>query len=241
MESYMIGKWLSFAALVVVGGVMLSLASCGRDQQLVSIQVQPNTETFGDASTPPPLDAGLQVQLRALGSYIHPPVTKDITSQVTWSSNDAQMFTVDSSGVLTVVGQSCGSTLIAATVTTNKSSGGISSNGALVTGYMTGNVVCFSSSGSGGGGGGPSGPTITLTFAGTGTGTVTSNPVGLSCASSAGSCAGTFPSGTNLTLSASATGTFGGWSGGCDSTSGSGLNCVINNLTAPRAVTATFN
>jgi len=234
------GKWLSVAALVVVGGVLLSLASCGRDQQLVSIQVQPTTETFGDAKTPPPLDAGLQVQLRALGSYIHPPVTKDITSQVTWSSNDPQMMTVDSSGMLTVVGQSCGSTLIAATVTTNTSSGGISSHGALVTGYMTGNVVCFSSSGSGGGGG-ASGPTITLTFGGSGTGTVTSTPTGLSCASSAGSCVATFPSGANLTLTASPTGNFGGWSGGCDSTSGSGLNCVINNLTAPRAVTATFN
>jgi hypothetical protein len=236
------GQWLSMAALTVVGGVLVSLASCGRDQQLVSIQVQPNTETFGDAKTPPPLDAGLQVQLRALGSYIHPPVTKDITTQVTWSSNDPQMMTVDSSGMLTVVGQSCGSTLIAATVTTNTSSGGISSHGALVTGYMTGNVVCFSSSGSGGGsGGGASGPTITLTFGGTGTGTVTSNPVGLSCASAAASCAATFPSGTNVKLTASPDGTFGGWSGGCDSTSGSGLDCVINNLTAPRAVTATFN
>jgi hypothetical protein len=200
--------------------------------------VQPNTETFGDASTPPPLDAGLQVQLRALGTYIHPPVTKDITSQVTWSSNDAQMFTVDASGMLTVVGQACGSTLISATVTTNTSSGGVSSHGALVTGYMTANVVCFTSSGSGGG---ASGPTITLTFGGTGTGTVTSNPVGLSCASSAASCAATFPSGTNLKLTASPNGTFGGWSGGCDSTSGSGLDCLINNLTAPRAVTATFN
>jgi hypothetical protein len=230
-------KW-SMAALAVVGGVLIALASCGRDQQLVSIQVQPNTETFGDASTPPPLDAGLQVQLRALGSYIHPPVTKDITSQVTWSSNDAQMFTVDASGMLTVVGQACGSTLISATVTTNTSSGGVSSHGALVTGYMTANVVCFTSSGSGGG---ASGPTITLTFGGTGTGTVTSNPVGLSCASSAASCAATFPSGTNLKLTASPNGTFGGWSGGCDSTSGSGLDCVINNLTAPRAVTATFN
>ena len=27
------------------------------------------------------------MQLRALGTYIHPPVTKDITNQVTWESN----------------------------------------------------------------------------------------------------------------------------------------------------------
>src|SRR5438067_11934582 len=115
MESCMKGKWLSVAAPVVVGGVLLSLASCGRDQQSVSIQVQPTTETFGDANTPPPLDAGLQVQLRAPGSYLHPPVTKDITSQVTWSSNQPQMMTVDSSATSTAGGPSCGSTLSAAT------------------------------------------------------------------------------------------------------------------------------
>lgn len=230
-------KYLSMAALAVVAGVLVSLSSCGRDQQLVSIQVQPTSETFGASDIPVSADAGAQVQLRALGTYIHPPVTKDITTQVTWSSNTPQMMTVDSSGLLTVTGLSCGGTLISATMTTNTSTGGISSNGALVTGSMTGNVTCFSS-GSGGGGG--SGPSITLTFQGTGTGTVASSPSGLSCASSVGTCSATFPSGSTVTLTATPSGTFGGW-GGCDSTTGSGLGCVINNVTAARAVTATFN
>ena len=232
-------KWLSVAALFVCGGVLLSVSSCGRDQQLVSIQIQPATETFGAANVPVSADAGLQVQARALGTYIHPPVTKDITSQVTWTSNTPQMMTVDSAGLVTVTGDSCGGTLISATMTTNTSSGGISSKGALVTGYMTGNVVCFTGSGSGGGG--ASGPILTLAFGGTGSGTVTSNPSGLSCASSATSCSATFPSGSNITLTANPSGTFGGWSGGCDSTTGNGLQCVINNLTSPRGVTATFN
>jgi hypothetical protein len=226
---------LSIAALVVCGGVVFNLSSCGRDQQLVSIQIQPSTETFGDANTPVAADAGLQVQLRALGTFIHPPVTKDITSQVTWSSNTPQMMTVDAAGLVTVTGQACGNTLISATVTTDTSSGGISSKGALVTAFMTGNVVCSN------GTGGPSGASISLSFQGTGTGTVTSTPSGLSCASSAGSCAATFASGTDLTLTANPSGTFGGWSGGCDSTSGNGLQCVINNVTSRRAVTATFN
>ena len=240
-ESCMKGKWLSVVALAVLGGLLFSVSSCGRDQQLVSIQIQPNTETFGSSDTPPQSDAGLQVQLRALGTYIHPPVTKDITSQVTWFSNDTQMMTVDASGMLTAVGQSCGSTLVSATVKTNTSSGGVSSNGAIVTGYMTGNLVCFTGSGTGGGGGGGSGPSITLTFLGTGSGQVTSNPTGLSCASSVGTCSAPFPSGSTVTLTAAPTGTFGGWGGGCDSVTGSGLICTINNLTAARAVTATFN
>jgi len=231
------GKWLSIAALAVFGGVVFNLSSCGRDQQLVSIEIQPSTETFGDSKIPVAADAGLQIQLRALGTYIHPPVTKDITSQVTWSSNTPQMMTVDSSGLVTVTGQACGDTLISATVTSNTSSGGISSKGALVTAYMTGTVVCFTGTGTAG----SSGANVTLAFQGSGSGTITSNPSGLSCASSAGSCAAVFASGTSLTLTANPFGTFGGWSGGCDSTGGNGLQCVINNVTSPRTVTATFN
>jgi len=46
------GKWLSFVVLVAAGGMLFSLSSCGRDQELVSIQIQPSAETFGDANTP---------------------------------------------------------------------------------------------------------------------------------------------------------------------------------------------
>jgi hypothetical protein len=109
----------------------------------VSITIIPDTETFGDAKIPVDLDAGLNVQLRALGSYIHPPVTKDITNQVTWVSNTPQMVTVSSTGLITVTGLACGGTIISATITTNHSPGNISSTGAIVTGNMTANVVCF--------------------------------------------------------------------------------------------------
>src|SRR5437899_7044730 len=166
-EHSMNGKWLSIAVLVAVAGLFFGLNGCGRSQELVSIQVQPASETFGAANILVRDDAGLTVQLRALGTYIHPPVTKDITSQVTWASNDTQMMTVDSTGLLTVTGISCGGSLISATITTNKSQGGVSSSGAIVAGYMTGNVVCFTGSGGGGA------PALTLTFGGTGSGTVT--------------------------------------------------------------------
>jgi hypothetical protein len=133
--------------VVFVGGCLLGLPSCGHDQQLVGITIQPSTETFGDAKTPVFLDRGATVQLRALGSYIHPPVTKDITTQVTWASNTPAMVTVDpKSGVITATGEVCGDTIISATVTTNKSAGGISSSGALVSGTMTASVVCFTGS-----------------------------------------------------------------------------------------------
>src|SRR5262249_25872984 len=116
---------------------------CARDQRLVSIEIQPGTETFGASNIPVPANAGLSVQLRALGHYIHPPVTKDISGEVAWVSNDIQMVTVNSKGLLTAVGNSCGSSLVSATVTTNYSTGNRQSSGAVVTGAMNANVVCF--------------------------------------------------------------------------------------------------
>jgi len=207
--------------------------SCGHDQQLTSITVQPATQTFGAANIPVAANAGASVQLRAIGIYIHPPVTKDITSKVTWNSNTPQMMTVSSGGLLTATGNACGNTLVSATVTTNSSAGGISSSGSIVTGYMTGNVVCFTGSGGGGG----TSATLSVNFPGTGSGTVTSSPIGLSCA---GSCTTTFPTGTNVTLTAAPSGssTFGGWIG-CDGVVGQ--VCSINNLTGARSVAVTFN
>jgi len=227
------GKWSGIVALVVAGILSLGLASCGRSQELVSIQIQPITETVGAPDIPVAADAGAQVQLRALGTYIHPPVTKDITNQVTWASNDAQMFTVDATGMLSATGNACGGTLISATMTTNRSSGGISSSGAIVTGYMTANVVCFTGSGGG------AGPALTVTFAGTGTGTVTSAPQNLNCAYP-GPCAAQFPSGTMVSLTASpiGTSTFGTWTM-CDSASTANPCTLI--LSANRTVTVTFN
>jgi hypothetical protein len=216
---------LSGAALVAA--IILTMTTCGRDQQLVSISIAPSTETFGSSTTPVPADAGLNVQLVATGTYIHPPVTKDVTSQVTWVSNTPGLATVNSTGLLTATGQDCGTGLVTATITKNSSDGGISSSGAIVSGTMTVNVVCDTGS--------ASSPTLTITFMGTGTGTVTSTPAGLICTST---CTASFASGTPVTLSANATGTFGGWSG-CDTMTGE--TCVINSLTTDRAVTVTFN
>ena len=213
---------LMFAAVLCV----VALSSCAHEQQLTSITVQPTTETFGAADIPVSADAGLNVQLRALGSFIHPPVTKDITDQVTWDSNTPDMVTVSPTGLLVVTGVACGSALVSATVTTNVSAGNRDSTGAIVTGYMTANVVCFSTS--------SSGPTLTVNFPGAGSGTVTSSPSGLSCATT---CSAHFPSGT-VTLTATPNGsTFGGWSG-CDSMSGQ--TCTVN-LTSDRTVAVTFN
>jgi hypothetical protein len=229
------GKWLSMLVLAAAAGMLLGLNSCAHGQQLVSIEVQPTVENVGATNIPVEFDAGFQVQLRALGTYIHPPVTKDITNQVTWESNTVQMFTVNSTGMLTATGDACGGTLVSATANTNTSDGGLNSSGAVVTGYMTANVICFT--GTGGGGGGLA---LTLTFGGLGAGTVSSSPSGLSCASSAGVCAALFPANTVVTLTATPTGTssFGGWSN-C-STPASTNPCMVT-VSSDQAVVATFD
>jgi hypothetical protein len=229
-----ISRGIGILSLVAGACLLLSLSSCAHSQQLVSIQVQPTVETIGATNIPVNADAGQQVQLRALGSYIHPPVTKDITDQVTWASNDPQMFSVNSTGMLTATGQACGGTLVSATVTTNNSVGGISSTGAIITGYMTANVVCFQGTGTG------AGPALTVTFGGLGAGNITSSPGGLSCASSAGACVAEFPTGTVVTLTATPTGssTFGGWQN-CD-TAPNTNPCQIT-LESNETVTVTFN
>ncbi|HEV8046979.1 MAG TPA: Ig-like domain-containing protein [Terriglobales bacterium] len=133
--------------LALILAVTLVGAGCGTSQQLVGINIEPTTETFGSATTPVQDDAGLNVQLRALGTYIHPPATKDITNQVTWVSNTPQMVTVTSTGLITATGRACGNTLISATVNKNSTDGGLSSPGAVVTGNMTANVTCFTGTG----------------------------------------------------------------------------------------------
>jgi hypothetical protein len=221
-------SWRKCVSTAVLAILLCLLAACARDQQLVSIDVQPTTETFGDANTPVSADAGLNVQLRALGTYIHPPVTKDITKNVVWTSNTPAMVTVDANGVLAATGGTCGNALVSATLQTN-SDGNRTASGAIVTGFMTANVVCFT----------PTGHAISAGFAGKGAGTISSSPSGLGCATT---CTADFPPGTTVTLTAAPNGsTFGGWVG-CDAVSGPANEvCTIRNVQGDKALTVTFN
>jgi hypothetical protein len=125
-------------------GSLAVLPSCGHEQVLVGITVEPKLETFGATNIPLSEDAGLSVQLRAKGSYEHPPVIKDITDKVTWTSNTPDMVAVDPNtpGLIAPTGNACGDTLISATIVTNESAGGVSSSGAQISGTMTATVVC---------------------------------------------------------------------------------------------------
>lgn len=220
---------------LVIGASLIASLSCARDQQLVSISIVPETQTFGAANIPVPADAGLSVQLRALGTYIHPPVTKDITSQVAWTTDDvsAQMVTVSPTGVLKAVGGACGSSLVFATVTTNHSVGNRSSQGAIITGSMTANVVCFT---------GSNGNTALLTILVTpaGDGSVAVSAPGQSTVTCTQNCTLSFPVGTGpITLTAAPNSGF-SFAGYSNCATQQGLQCTISALDVDTTVTASF-
>jgi hypothetical protein len=108
---------MKHARAIVLGLVILSvlgLSHCARDQQLVSIAVTPQDSTI--------TGAGLELQYTAIGTYIHPPETKDITSTVVWKSEADQIIsfsTPDKPGLATS-GLGCGTNLgISATMYSN--------------------------------------------------------------------------------------------------------------------------
>ena len=107
---------LSFICLV------LFLAGCG-SAGLNSIAIAPSTQVLNSV--------GATVQFTAIGTYVqgsHPPSTKDITSQVAWSSSNAAVATVSSSGLATAVAP--GNVTITASM---NGFGGVKSSTATVT------------------------------------------------------------------------------------------------------------
>jgi hypothetical protein len=115
---------------------LFSLSSCAHNQHLVSIQVQPNAVVFEGV--------GAQVQFTALGTYDHPPETKDITNQVQWRIDIGYLATINSSG-LAVATNVCGAGNAIATVYSDPSdpSGGtIMEGSAAISGVQQGTPAC---------------------------------------------------------------------------------------------------
>jgi hypothetical protein len=217
-----LGKWISIIGLAAVAAWLLSLSSCGRSQQLTAITIQPATFTF---LTPDPT---LSANFTALGTYIHPPETKDISSLVTWSSDVPQLLAMTGSTV-SPTGNGCGVVNVSASY-----NHGTGADGNLVTGYSTVTInnpleaICP---------GGTAAPILSVTPEQTNTtgNSVTSNPVGINCP--AQSCGAPFASGTAVTLTATPSANFVSWGISCP---GSTTNVCVVALTANETVTAIF-
>jgi hypothetical protein len=189
---------LALGALVAVG-VVLSLPSCGHDQKLVSLAVQPASPGF----TFPVPAAGATGQYHAYGTYIHPPATKDVTSQAIWAVDD-QVVSIQA-GLVTTNG-SCGSADVSATMP--EGTGGASN---IVVGYSF--VTVENTADPNCPGGSATSGELVVTPAGNGVGTVTSQPGGINCPGT--TCGAQFPAGDVVTLTATpgVNSSFGMWTG----------------------------
>jgi hypothetical protein len=209
---------LALGALVAVGAV-LSLPSCGHDQKLVSLQILPQTFTF---LTP---DTMATEQFTAIGTYIHPPATKDITKQATWSVDFANVVTMNQ-GLVSPFGQGgCGGVDVMATAPEGTGgAGNIVVATAIAIVDDPANTLC------------PGGGKLaTLAVGVVGFGTVTSLPTAISCTATGGTCVATYSVGASVLLTASAATVV--W-GNCPGSSGN--TCPITIPSGGTAVTATF-
>jgi hypothetical protein len=207
---------LALGALVALGAA-LSLPSCGHDQKLVSIAIQPPTFTF---LTP---DTSAQEQFTAVGTYIHPPSTQDLTSKATWAVDFANVVTMNH-GLVSPYGHGgCGGVDITASYP--EGTGGA---GNIVIGYATAIVDDPSNPICPGGG-----KLATLAVGVVGTGLVTSLPGGISCP---GTCVATYDVNSSVLLTAS-NGVFVSWQNCPQSSSNT---CAVTIPAGGTAVIATF-
>jgi hypothetical protein len=216
-------KWnsIGFALrlMAVIAGT-LGVSTCGHDQKLVSLTVQPTGGFVFNTPT-----AGATGQFTAIATYIHPPATKDVTSQATWAVDDNVVSinagTVETNG-------SCGSANVSATMP--EGTGGASN---IVIGYsfVTVNNPALPTCPGGG-----TETTLSVQISPPGTGTVTSLTYGINCP--AVSCIAIVPIGASVVLTAAplAGENFASWEGCTSSTD----SCTVTIPNGGAGVVATF-
>lgn len=215
MNRKWLGKWISIFGLVGVSFWLLNLSSCARSQKLVGIHVLPGTVTFGGV--------GAEIKFKAIGTYIHPPENKDVTSQAQWSIDSQNLVTFNAPGDVTAISD-CGTGNVMASI---QEGGNDVFGTAFVAAAGVGTTACTQA-------------VLTVTVAGSGT--VTSAPTGINCPSAA--CVAPFPLDSTVGLSATpgtgATTVTWSWpsgAAGCSATTATTCSVTLN---TNQAITATF-
>ena len=92
-------KALRVILAVLMLACSLALVGCSADRTLQTITVSPSSQEL--------TAVGQTVQFRAIATYTkgtHPTTTRDVTSEVQWSSSNAGVATIDAKGLATAVG-----------------------------------------------------------------------------------------------------------------------------------------
>jgi len=223
---------LALGALMVMGAA-LALPSCGHDQKVVGITITPSTYTFLQPGFSPQAPNSTE-QYTATATYIHPPATKDVTSQATWKIDNG-IATMSGPGLFTPTpppansppgtAGPCGVGDISASIP--EGTGG-SSNVMIAVATVTvdnpADNLC------------PGGGTFgTLAVAVIGSGTVTSLPTAINCTATGGTCIASYSVGSSVLLTASPVSVT--WAN-CPGSSSN--TCVVTIPTGGTAVSATF-
>ena len=111
--NYLISKFCLSLAIVVL---LVGLNSCGHEQQLVSISIQPQTEIFGASNIPVSAAQAQPCSFEPLATTYTRLFPRTSRTRLCGIRIHQQMVTVDAAtGLTTVTGQACGDTLISAT------------------------------------------------------------------------------------------------------------------------------
>ncbi len=203
-------KWFSILILIAVATLLLNALSCGFNQHLVSIQVVPPGATF--------TAVGSSIVFKAMGTYDHPPETKDITNLVTWSVDSQNLVTITNTSLVTAT-SICGSGNLTASY---YDSPNLVTGSAFLTGSGAGTGTCQQA-------------VLTVNIAGTGAGTVIDSTGVIKCP---GTCSADYALGSTIGLTATPTGASQVTWTNCNSFTGDTCTVVLNSNTV---VTATFN
>ncbi|HKI27577.1 MAG TPA: hypothetical protein VKA07_14730 [Candidatus Sulfotelmatobacter sp.] len=102
-------NWFAMGALVVAGLALLNASSCARSRKLVGITVTPQGPTI--TLTAP--GQVVSTQFTALGAYIHPPETRDVTNIAVWTTDSPSIISANPNtpGEFSTTGNGCGTNL----------------------------------------------------------------------------------------------------------------------------------
>jgi Divergent InlB B-repeat domain/Bacterial Ig-like domain (group 2) len=194
----------------IVGTATLTVLNNAQSLTLKSITILRSTSAVQSA--------GETAQYIAIGNYIGETATRDITNEVAWSSSNARIATINSSGLATAIGAcpQSGQTTIGAVARTPQGQ---------VVSAKTDLSVAYC--------GPEKQPTLTVYKVGQGSGTITSSNAGISCHSGSG-CTANFAVNTPVTLTAIAEpgSVFVGWTANCrPSESSTCTMTMVNNAT----------
>jgi hypothetical protein len=150
---------------------------------------------------------GETTQFIALGNLSGGTATQDLTGNVTWSSSDVAIATIDKNGLATAIAANVASASTTITAIGTTSTGSLIVATSVLTVQPAGGSVGL--------------PALAVYLAGAGTGTVsgtvgTAQPtINCGSATAGSSCTNNFPLNSIVTLTATPNGHFGGWSSNC--------------------------